>query len=291
MLLLLTRVASWLVLAIVCTLAPSIARGAPIEAFTEPNRKMDVAPAEPGIIASLDVKEGDRVTKGQLLATLDCEALVLAQRIAKAAMESRAQLDAATAERELRRHRLERLESLRTRNHASQDEVERARVELEVAEANVLAAEEQRIIDRLEYEKNEALVERRRLRSPVDGVVTRVHREEREYVSSNNPAVLTVVQLDPLRITFCVPTALGLTLKQNQTVPLVFPESGQKADGKVELVSPVTDPESGTIRVKVLVDNAKGLYRCGVRCCLDTGEAPTTAAAAPLRLDLGPPSP
>ena len=37
----------------------------------------------------------------------------------------------------------------------------------------------------------------------------------------------------------------------------------------MEFVAPVTEAESGTVRVKVLIDNAKGAYRCGIRCLLN----------------------
>ena len=106
------------------------------------------------------------------------------------------------------------------------------------------------------------------LRSPLDGLVSAVHKEEREFVSSNAPTVLTLVQLDPLRIIFCVPTSHGDTLKLGQQVPLAFLDTDLPATGRVEFVSPITDAESGTVRVKVLIDNPQGEFRCGVRCTL-----------------------
>ncbi len=57
-------------------------------------------------------------------------------------------------------------------------------------------------------------------------------------------------------------------LQQGRTVKLFFPETEVRAEGRVEFVSPVTEADSGTVRVKVLLDNAQGQYRCGVRCAL-----------------------
>ena len=42
----------------------------PVESFTEPFRRVDLAPAEPGTVATIQVREGDSVRKGQVLATL-----------------------------------------------------------------------------------------------------------------------------------------------------------------------------------------------------------------------------
>ena len=41
----------------------------------------------------------------------------------------------------------------------------------------------------------------------------------------------------------------------------------------MEFIAPVTEAESGTVRVKVLIDNAHGAYRCGIRCLLNAEQA------------------
>jgi RND family efflux transporter MFP subunit len=245
-----------------------------IEGFTEPIRKLDLMPPEPGILTSLTAHEGDHVTKGQLLGALDCETQQVALEIAKANMAAHGKLDSATADRDLRRWRLAKLQKLREEGHANEEEVTRVASELAVADANVLTALEQHATDTLEVDRIASMVERRMLRSPFDGVVTRVFREEKEFVGNNNSPVLTIMQLDKLRVTFTIPTATALRLKVNQTVSLTFPNSGQKATGKIESISPVTEAESDTVRVKVLIDNEHGQYRCGVRCAISLARIP-----------------
>jgi RND family efflux transporter MFP subunit len=250
-------------------LAPARASAAPFEAFTEPYRTIDVAAAEIGVVEELSVREGDRVAKGQTLAVLDCQVLEASKEIAAANVQAKGKLNSALAEHELRKTRLARLEPLRERGHASQEEIDRARSELAVAEANLLAAHEQQLLNELERKKIDAMIERRKIRSPIDGVITKLHREEQELVSSNSAAVATVVQLDPLRVVFTLPTADALPLKAGQTVALTFPESVARTSGKIESVAPVTEAESGTVRVKVVVNNPDGKYRSGVRCSLE----------------------
>ena len=94
------------------------------------------------------------------------------------------------------------------------------------------------------------MIETAHVRSPIDGVVAKVHKEEQEYVSNNSAAVATVVQLDPLRVVFTVPTAYAVRFKAGQVVALELPESGKKAKGSIELIAPMTEAESGTTRVK-----------------------------------------
>ena len=251
---------------------------ASFEGFTEPYRKIEVAAVETGTVEKLFVREGDRVLKGQTLATLDAEVLVVSQEIAAANARAKGKLDFAEAERDLRKRRLERLEPLRQRGNASQEEIDRPRTELAEAEANLLSAREQHLLDELEHKKIEAMIQRRAVRSPIDGVVAKVHKDEQEFVSPNSAAIATVVQLDALRVVFTVPTAYAMRFKVGQVVALEFPESTNKAKGKIELIAPVTEAESGTTRVKVIVGNPDGHFRCGVRCTLDLQELPSEEA-------------
>lgn len=240
-----------------------------LEGFTEPVRKLDLIPPEPGVISSLTVREGDRVKKNQLLGFLDCETQEIALKIAKGNAVAHGRLDSAIAERDLRKWRLAKLKKLHAEGHANDEEVARIASEVAVAEANVLAALEQHATDVLEAERIASTIERRMIRSPFDGMVTRVFREEKEFVGNNNSPVLTVMQPDKLRVTFTIPTAMAARLKVDKNVSLTFPTTGQKATGTVEFISPVTEAESDTVRVKVLIDNAEGKYRCGVRCAIN----------------------
>ncbi len=257
------------------------AQSGAVESFTEPFRRIDIAPAEPGIVATMSVREGEQVTAGQQLATLDVDVLKAALEIARITRDACGRQRAAQAELELRRSRLQKLEELRPSGHASGEEVQRARADVEVAEANVLTLVEQGRVDALEYKKTEALLERRIMRSPIDGVVTRVFREEREFVTGNNPTVMTIVQLSMLRATFSVPTAAALRMQAGQKVRVAFPDLEKSAEGKVELISPVTDAESGTVRVKVLLDNSQNQHRSGMRCLLQLGADRPSLLSAP----------
>jgi len=54
-----------------------------IDGFTEPFRKIELAPAEPGVLTTLLAAEGDVVNAGQLLGTLDNDVLQIAVKLAK----------------------------------------------------------------------------------------------------------------------------------------------------------------------------------------------------------------
>jgi len=275
---------------IACAAFATVAAPAPaneIDGFTEPYRSVDVAATEIGIVAELNVREGDTVRKGQVLATLDNELQKALLAIAQKGVESRGQLESAQAELTLRQHRLEKLEALLTKGHARNDEVERARADVAVAKAHVLSAEEEQAIRKLEHQKIAVQLQRRNVVAPIDGVVTVIHKEEGEYVAPNDPCVLSIVQLDKLRATFSVPSVYAGKLEIGNRAPLRLAADTTSVDGIIEYVAPVTDAESGTVRVKFCVENPGRKYRSGQRCLL---KLPDSAAGAVARVSSAPSS-
>ncbi|MBL7043688.1 MAG: efflux RND transporter periplasmic adaptor subunit [Pirellulaceae bacterium] len=270
------------IVAIACTALATLPATTPaneIDGFTEPYRSVDVAATEIGIVAELNVREGDVVRKGQVLATLDNELQKALLAIAQKGVESRGQLESAQAELTLRQHRLEKLEALLTKGHARNEEVERARADVAVAEAHVLSAEEEQAIRKLEHQKNAVQLQRRNVLAPIDGVVTVIHKDEGEYVAPNDPCVLSIVQLDKLRATFSVPSVYAGMLQIGDRAPLRLTTDTTSVDGIIEYVAPVTDAESGTVRVKFCVENPDRKYRSGQRCLLKLPDSATGTVA------------
>jgi RND family efflux transporter MFP subunit len=235
-----------------------------VEGFSQPFLEVQVAAPESGIIETILVKQGQAVRRGQVLATLDQSVLRTSLEFARAKARATAARDAARAELALRQSRLEKLLSLRAEGHSSREEVERTQTDVQIAQARLRAAEEEWELNQLEVRRIEAQLARLAIVSPTDGVVVRLHREAGEFVAANAPQVATVVRLDALRVKLYPPTDLAGHLSTAQSVPLVFPETGQHAEGRVEFISPTTDADSGTVRVELIIDNADGRYRSGV---------------------------
>jgi multidrug efflux pump subunit AcrA (membrane-fusion protein) len=140
--------------------------------------------------------------------------------IARVQRDATSSLKSAEAELRLRTTRLSKLEELRLNENASEEEVRRAEPEKEVAAARVLAAKETIETKRLEYERIRIQLEQRTLRSPITGFVTEVYKDIGEFVALTDPVVVTVVQLDPLMVTFSVPAKSASSLKPGQSVPV-----------------------------------------------------------------------
>jgi membrane fusion protein (multidrug efflux system) len=253
----------------------------PVEGFLEPYKTIDVAANESGIIDSLDVVEGQTVTKGQPLAVLDNDVHKVALEIATRSADARGQLNGATAELKLATIRLKKLDALRQKDHATPEEVNRAELDVATAEARVLIAQETLEIRAAEYERYRIQLERRTVRSPIDGVITVVHRDQGEFVSPNEPVVVSVVQLDPLIASFSVPVATANSMTAKQKVRLTLSVSSLPIDGQIDFVSPVMNPQTGTVTVKVRIPNSDGKLRSGEKCLFVGGASTPTPTPAP----------
>lgn len=251
------------------TSAASPVAGLELEGFTEPFRTINIAADETGIIDEVLVHEGEKVESGQPLARLNSEVHRTLLAIAEQGMQAEGRLDAALADRQLRQDRYAKLESLRVDGHARQEEVDRAATELAVAEANVRTAREDRLTKKLEYERIKVQLERRTIRAPVAGVVTKLHKQVGEFVAPNNPDVLILVQLDPLLANFTMMSDQAPQLSEGQKIKVRLLSGNTEVLGVVEFIAPTTDAESGTIRIKVRIENPAGRLRSGERCKID----------------------
>ena len=245
-----------------------------IKAFTEPYRSIEVAASETGTIARLAVKEGDEIKAGSILANLNEQVLAASLAVALKVTESEGAINSATAELNMQRERLEKLQGLFERRHASQTELDRAQSQFDIAAAKLESVQDDIRIKMLEMRRIEAQLEQRRLRTPIDGIVTQIFKDEGEFVSPTDPKVMTVVQLNPLRVIFSVPQSQISRLKGKTSVPVIL--DGQELNGIIEFVSPTADAQSGTCRVKIKVDNPNLQLSSGQACFLKGFEAKQT---------------
>lgn len=275
------RLAS-LAVALAALPAAALANGEPpVEGFLQPYRRITLSAPEIGRIASIDVKQGDAVQKDQVVATLDTRVFQAALSVAEARAGSQGRLESAAAVRDRARRRLDSLNSLSVKGHAHAEEVAQARADLAVAEANVQAVTEEREIARRERAQVGQQIEHRRVRSPIAGVVSIIHKDVAETVRPDTDPIMTLVEIARLKMDLFVPTARALGYKAGDAALLDCPVLARQGKGQLEFVSPVIEAESDTIRVRVAVENAvqQGL-RAGARCAVRVEPGRPAARAA-----------
>jgi RND family efflux transporter MFP subunit len=240
-----------------------------VDGFTIPYRTVEIAAAEMGIVASIDVVEGETVKLGQILATLDQAHYRAQLAVAKKQMEASGPIEAAKAELSLRRERLASLSQLHDRGFARIEEIARAEADVYLGEADLQAETEHHAIRKLEYERIRVQMQRRVVRARNAGVVTAIHKHQGEFVAPNDPVIVTMVQLDPIYLPLSVPQEKLELFELNQKVQIRFAISNTTAKATVDFISPETHAESGTVMIRLRIANSKGEYRSGQRCLLD----------------------
>lgn len=206
---------------------------APIEAFAE----ADVVAKVDGEVRELLVEEGDEVRDKQVLAHLDGDRLRLELN------ESKARLDKMQRD-------FERNQELEEKGLISEGDFERLQYDLEALEASYNLASLE-----LDYTQ---------IRAPIDGVVSERYIKIGNTIKTGDP-LFRVTSLDPLVAYLHVPEREFRQLAAGQDVMIdIDALSGAAVAAKVTRVSPVVDPETGTFKLTIEMDNGDRAIKPGM---------------------------
>lgn len=236
------------------------------EGFTTPEFDILVAATEIGRLEDVNVKIGDRVGRGDVVAKLEDGLQLEAVATAQWRAQMHGETDAAKAETALMKLRLEQLQSLADQDVARPDELKRAYADWEIAKSRELGAREQDQLRKLELSRYELQLRRRKILAPMDGVVAELFHAPGEYITPADPAVIRLVVLDRLYGVFNVPVEEIGAFQVGDRVSVYMNSVAKQEQGEVTSIAPDIDGESGTIKVKVLLDNQDGHLRSGDRC-------------------------
>ena len=241
---------------------------AQIEGFTEPFRTIDLSSDETGAIAAMDVEEGDAVSAGTVIARLDDRLQKIQLEIAKRLASAQSQLEAGKRTLEKRKLIFDRLVGMRDRGHASQSEIIRAEMEMSIAQAKYDATLEESTVREIELKRAQVQLDRRYVRTPFDGVVSKIHRREGEFLSPVRPEVATVIQVNKLLSTFAIPVSQVREFEVGKEFDLVF-DNGETVTAVVYSLGVNTDAQSQTVEVKLVFENPDLIIRAGEICTLN----------------------
>lgn len=235
------------------------------ECMVVPMQSVVVSAPVSAVVESVLVGRGDFVVKDQIIATL--ESSVEKETVAAARMrsEATADLEATQARLDFERSRLERSTELLDSGVLSVlAHEERESAEL-IAEAEHSRALENRKLARLDLRRAQALLERRTIRSPIDGVVVRRILNPGEYADPLD--LLELAQVDPLRVEVFVPIAMLGRMRVDMVGDVSFEDPvGGVHQAKVTVVDTVVDAASGTFGVRLELPNDDHELPAGLRC-------------------------
>lgn len=243
--------------------------------------KADVPAQEAGVAADVRVREGRIVQAGELLVQLDDVDRQLELQRSQIERRNAAEVAANDVKVRLGRKTLELAEvDLRRAEESNQQlpmsvtksqldrlrlGVERARLEIEQSEQEVAAAKRAWEAADQAVRIAESGVQRRKVVSPIAGVVVEVGVRKGEWAQPGE-TVVRILRTDRLRVEGFVPAARVTKSWTGKGVVLQVAAGGNadKFPGVVTFVSPEANPVNGQVRVLAEVDNAQGTLRPGL---------------------------
>lgn len=218
--------------------------------------KVEVISQIPGIIESCVVREGDEVKKGEVLAKLDDDELTLNYR------QAQTTLTQALVNKENLAQTLKRNEELYKEQLISEQQIEQIRAQYALAESQVKSAKV--ALDMARLNLSRALI-----RAPMSGKVAMKNCEINQRVTGAD-ILFRIVDLGKLEVKIYVTEEdVHRIEKEKRPVKLTFDalRSGQYDkvyEGKVTFISPVVNPDSGTVEVKIEVANPERILTEGM---------------------------
>ena len=189
---------------------------------------LTIYPEYSGVLTRVYVKEGQRVTKGQILAKVDDGGM--SQQLAQAQIQAN-----------LSRTTFERQERLWNQKIGSEIQFLQAKSNYEAQAAAVNQMQQQ--------------IGKTNVKAPFSGTIDEVMTEQGSVVGAGQTSLIRIVNLDDMYIETDVPERYITDVVKNKIVEVEFPVLGKKIKTKVRQAGDVINPTNRTFRVEIAVPN------------------------------------
>lgn len=219
----------------------------------------------PGRVDAILVREGMRVHKGDLLLHLDRSLEELEVKRREVMLEDAAKLEELRVREKMLTQQVSHARALLESGGVSRKLVEDEELALQAASAERKVLEYAKRREKVELDLAREAYERRHMRSPIAGIVTKIVPRVGESVPPNEP-ILTVVDISRVRFNGTFPAASATRLRAGTMVTIRIQQEGKtlSRQARVSFVSPVADPSSGLVELIAEFDNPDGAVRPGM---------------------------
>jgi RND family efflux transporter MFP subunit len=232
---------------------------------TQALRDVKLSMTMAGRIEGMLVREGSRVSKGQVLMHLDRTLEELEVQRRRLQLQDQAKLEELRLKEKTLALQVASLAPLLLTGGVSRKQAEDEEMALGTVAAERKALEASKERERIELALAQETYERRHLRAPFDGVVTKVALRVGESIGAHEP-LITLVDTSRVRFMGTVPARTGTKLQVGAMVniELTMNDQVKRRSARVVFVSPVADPSSGLLEVIAEFENMDGSVRPGI---------------------------
>lgn len=202
-----------------------------LQGSVETKKNIIIYPETSGVLTNMYVKEGQRVSKGQVLARIDDGGM--SQQLAQ--LQVQAQLAKTTFERQ---------KSLWEQKIGSEIQYLQAKANAEGSENNVNQIKRQ--------------LARSTVNAPFSGVIDDIIAEQGNVVAAGQTKLIRIINLDDMYIETEVPESYIGSITKGKEAKVSFPVLGTSIDTKIRQVGNYINPNNRSFMVEVGVPNKTG---------------------------------
>nr|WP_202707552.1 efflux RND transporter periplasmic adaptor subunit [Sporosalibacterium faouarense] len=231
----------------------TIFREVTISGQVHPNKDIMILPKTPGKVADIRVELGDKVSKGQVLFTLDREDIQKQINQAEAALNAAKKSYAINEEQiENAKTNLERTQTLYEQGAVSKSQYEQAKLAasdkpLEAAQAQIDQAQ-------ISYNQAKEALDNTVITSPMSGTVSSMNIDEGEFASNAQPA-MNIIDANKLYVQINVTEDIVSNIEEGQEVRISFDALSRDTVGTIDQIYPTADARTQLYPVKIYIDN------------------------------------
>jgi len=216
-------------------IADKVTREISLYGRTEPDRLATLRSEVKGLVKEVHVQEGERVSQGQKIISLEKSDIVSRLQSAKATLKQR-------------EVELKGAQALKEQGYQSQTALAQATANLEMAKADMVTYE--------------LAVFKSKIIAPFDGIINERFVEVGDFLKmGDNIAIL--VDLDPLVIAANV-TEINVQALKTQQQASGRMVSGDMLQGKIRYISSISEPGTNTFKIEVEVPNPDYTHIAGM---------------------------
>lgn len=242
------------------------------ECLVEPVQTVEIRSPVVGLLEKVHVRRGDRVRKGQVIATLESNTERAAVELARFKSQMTGQVANAENKIEFSKRKFQRRRDMYTDKLMSGQDKDDAEGELKLAESELHLAKENKQLARIELQQQSSLLNLRTIRSPFDGIVVDQMLYPGEVVepSADKKPILKLAQIHPLRVHVILPIAQFNKVRSGMTAEIISePPINGRYTGRVTVVDRLIDAASGTFGLFIELPNPKHDIPAGIKCQAD----------------------
>ncbi len=241
------------------------AAGLSAPGVTQALKEVKLSVTVAGRIESLVVREGSVVRQGDLLLYLDRRLEELEVRRRMLLVQDRERISELRQKEKILTEQVQSLRPLLATGGVSRKQLEDEEIALGSVSSERRSLEAAKEREMVELLLAQEAYERRHLRAPISGTVTKLAAKEGESIGPSEP-VITVVDTSRVRFIAAVPASVGHRLRVGAGVKVELGQEGmfKTRPARLVFVSPVTDPSSGLVEAIAEFDNVDGSVRPGI---------------------------